>query len=164
MPATDSSARQWQLRSRFPSLNFRGSMTEIAAYGKLSISSVMYSTQLCTVGPAARRRGPHKRAAVASLKCTKSRGLEELQQIVVCPEPLWDHVGILKPGQCLLHHGEIGLNVLVHRRRTLVSEPHGDFGDVHARLRTYVQFSGTASWRSTRAITAPGAFRLPNCS
>ena len=32
--------------------------------------SVMHSTQLCTVSPAARRRCPRKRAAVASLNCT----------------------------------------------------------------------------------------------
>jgi hypothetical protein len=44
-------------------------MATIAAYGKLSISSVMHTTKLCTVRPAARRCRPPTRTEIVLLNC-----------------------------------------------------------------------------------------------
>ena len=60
---------------------------------------------------------------------------DSLAFCIIRSEAARDDVWILKPGQRLLLHGEVGLDVLVRRGGALVAKPQRDHADVHARLQ-----------------------------
>lgn len=78
---------------------------------------------------------PRTRGAAASTGYTYSQGPEEVEERVICSEPTCDNSGILQPGQRLLLHCEIGFDVPLGPRQTLMAEPQRNPADVHIRLQ-----------------------------
>lgn len=78
---------------------------------------------------------PRTRGDAASTGYTYSQGPEAVEVRVICSEPACDAAGILQPGQRFLLHREIGFDVPLGHRRTLVAEPQRDPADVHALLQ-----------------------------
>jgi hypothetical protein len=82
----------------------------------------------------------------AAVHCANSRtrGLDALHSYRLCrnfirsssgAEALEFDVGRLKPGERLLLHLQVGLDVAVRRVRALVAEPQGDHVERHAALQ-----------------------------
>lgn len=66
---------------------------------------------------------------------TYSQGPEEVEERVIYSEPACVDARIPQPGQRLLLHREIGFDVPLGRRRTLMAEPQLIPANVHARLQ-----------------------------
>ena len=78
---------------------------------------------------------PRTRGDAASKGYTYFQGPEEVEERVICSEQACDDGGVLQPGQRLLPDREIGLDVPLGPRRTLMAEPQLNPANVHARLQ-----------------------------
>ena len=78
---------------------------------------------------------PRTRGDAASKGYTYFQGPEEVEERVICSEQACDAAGVLQPGQRLFLHREIGFDVPLGPRRTLMAEPQLNPANVHARLQ-----------------------------